>query len=79
MNMQCVGIAVKEVNLGTITGLITTERNNKTLIGVPFQGALPFEIIKDHLISKGIVSADNVIGNFMFYSEMDFTLNNKLH
>ena len=68
--VACVGIAVSAANLDNLNGFISVQRKEKTMIGVPFTGALPFDIIKDTLIQKDVITADNVIGNYTFMGQL---------
>lgn len=69
MTVNCVGVAVS-VKIDPIVGLVTRKMKNKTFVGVPFQGAFPFDVIKNILIDKGLVEDSNILGNFMFLNEV---------
>lgn len=65
----CVGVAVKSLNKD-VRNFVVKEYKDKLLVGVPFQGALPFTTIKDCLLQDQVVTEDQILGNFMFFGEI---------
>ncbi len=71
IKVACVGLAVNPlVPTDNIRGFVIDKRKNRTFIGVPFQGALPFDHITEALNQQVPELSSQVIGNFTFVADM---------
>lgn len=71
MTKTCIGISVKNLNKTLDPKFVSkTSSDSKIMIGVPFQGIVPMDVIKEHLIAHEYINQDDFIGNVVF-------LNNK--